>query len=232
LKQEQDGQNFQRSGIRTHWTTDPNPALFFSGFQKNKIKSQSLFFLLFTVGKFVSVIKDNKLLGRHKPVEIKVFLIFFLLVDERIRIRTNNYLRIRTTALNSLTEKNIYIISPHLAGQSKTKKRTRHPLHKESLHASRLQPIKGKKCGGKRVSVTQSETRHAEEIPEISRYTVQYTMLKRPCLYCSSSRAIPYICSMNISSQKFSWMMGGSSPASEGTNSCRKKETTDCRAIL
>jgi hypothetical protein len=57
-------------------------------------------------------------------------------------------------------------MSQHLAGQSKTKKRTSHPLHKESLHASRFQPIQRKKCGGKRASVTQPETWHAEERPE------------------------------------------------------------------
>ncbi len=48
------------------------------------------FLLIITVGTSTSVFKENKYLGSHKTVEIKVFLIF-LLVDGRIRICTINY---------------------------------------------------------------------------------------------------------------------------------------------
>ncbi len=47
-------------------------------------------FLFLSVVKFTSVFNDNNLFWSHKAVEIKVFIIF-LLVDGRIRIRTNNY---------------------------------------------------------------------------------------------------------------------------------------------
>jgi hypothetical protein len=46
--------------------------------------------LYLTVGTFTSVFEHNQLLKRHKTVEIKVFL-NFLLVNGRIRIRTNNF---------------------------------------------------------------------------------------------------------------------------------------------
>ncbi len=46
--------------------------------------------LLLAVGTLTSVFKNDKLLRNHKTVEIK-FIFTFLLVDRRIRIRSNNY---------------------------------------------------------------------------------------------------------------------------------------------
>jgi hypothetical protein len=61
------------SADTNHWITDPDPALFSSCFQM-----PTKFVCSFiTVGTFTSVFKDNKLLRRHKTVEIKVFLNFF-----------------------------------------------------------------------------------------------------------------------------------------------------------
>ncbi len=62
-----------------HWITDPDPALFFSGFRCITYYST-----------FTSVFKDNKFKTKSKrTVEIKVFL-NFLLVDGRTRIRKHN----------------------------------------------------------------------------------------------------------------------------------------------
>ncbi len=70
---------------------DPDPALFFSGFQEptKTILSLSFFaYYLITVGTFTSVFKD-KLSRSHKTGKIKVSRNFWL-VDERSCIRTNN----------------------------------------------------------------------------------------------------------------------------------------------
>ncbi len=59
-----------------HWNTDPDPALFFSGFQDaNSFFSLRFFvYILRTVGTFTLVFKNNKSLRRHKTVEIKIFI--------------------------------------------------------------------------------------------------------------------------------------------------------------
>jgi hypothetical protein len=59
-----------------HLITDPDPALFFIGFQDAN-KNIILFCFLLTVGTFTSVLTGNKLLVSHKTGEIKIFLDVF-----------------------------------------------------------------------------------------------------------------------------------------------------------
>jgi hypothetical protein len=69
------------------------PSMAFKTLIKNKVL-KTIFLLDVCVheGKFTFISKDNSFsLGSHKTLEIIVFLINFLLVDEKIRIRTNNY---------------------------------------------------------------------------------------------------------------------------------------------
>jgi hypothetical protein len=68
------------------WITDPDPALFVSGFKDVNKMSVFLRITLLSVGTVISVFKDFKSWTSHKTVEIKSFLIY-LLVDGRIRIR-------------------------------------------------------------------------------------------------------------------------------------------------
>jgi hypothetical protein len=60
-----------------HWIPDPDPALYFSGFQD---ANKNNFCLLLTVG-FTLVFKDNKFLRSNKTIEIKGFLNFLLLTE-------------------------------------------------------------------------------------------------------------------------------------------------------
>jgi|LakMenEpi03Aug12_release.lakeMendotaPanAssembly.Ray.scaffolds.fasta_scaffold698334_1 hypothetical protein len=60
---------------------------------KNKF-CLGILFLPGTYSRYIYIgLKDNWSLRSHKTIEIKAFLLFFifLLVDGRIRIRTNNY---------------------------------------------------------------------------------------------------------------------------------------------
>jgi hypothetical protein len=52
-----------------------------SGSESGSPTSVPVLMLIFTVGTFTSIFKDNKSLRSPKPVEIKVFLNFFWLVD-------------------------------------------------------------------------------------------------------------------------------------------------------
>jgi hypothetical protein len=75
-----------------NWITDsdPDPALFFSGFHDCKQKIcffPSFFAVWYIMSRYINI--SNKSLRSHKIIEIMIFLIFFFLMEGSVR--RNNY---------------------------------------------------------------------------------------------------------------------------------------------